>query len=99
MSTLLLTILSVGVAGTIAVLCYVFLYREYVLIIQRAFFFRIGLGTLLAAIVGSGSLVVDAIPIHLTHAVFAVSVAAAVHAVQRGLHPDTEAWFYSLFES
>jgi disulfide bond formation protein DsbB len=89
----------IGVTSAIAVLCYVLLYREYVLVIQRAFFFRIGLGALLAAVVGSSSLVVDAIPIHLTHAVFAVSVAAAVHAVQRGLHPDTEAWFYSLFES
>ncbi|WP_435120052.1 hypothetical protein [Halolamina sp. C58] len=99
MSTLFLTVLSVAAAGAVAVLCYVFLYRESVLVIQRPFFFRVGAGALLGTIVGASTLLFDVVPIHLVHAVFAVSVAAAVHAVESGLHPNTEAWFYSLFES
>ncbi|WP_435069759.1 hypothetical protein [Haloplanus sp. C73] len=97
MTVLLLSLLSIVVAGWLALFCYALLYRDVVLVIQRPFFFRIGFGALWAVVVGTSAVLVDWAPTHLVHAVFAVSVAAAVHAVQGGLHPDTEAWFYSLF--
>ncbi|MFC6723029.1 hypothetical protein ACFQE1_01210 [Halobium palmae] len=97
MNLLLLTALSVVVTGTIAVLCYVFLYREYILVIQRPFFFRLGLGAFLATIFSVSSVVFEQVPLHLSHAVLAVSVAASVHAIQDGVHPENEDWFHSLF--
>ncbi|WP_254538788.1 hypothetical protein [Halomarina litorea] len=97
MNQLLSTVLLIGVSGTIALLCYVFLYREYILVIQRPFFFRLGLGAFLAAILSVSSLVFEQVPLHLSHAVLAVAVAAAVHAIQDGLSPENEGWFHSLF--
>ncbi|MDS0243224.1 MULTISPECIES: hypothetical protein [unclassified Haloferax] len=99
MNPLLLPVLSILVAGVLAALCYALLYRESVLVIQRPLFFRIGVGALFTVVIGVGTLLITWIPMHLVHAVFAVSVATAVHAVHRGLHPDTEAWFYSLFRT
>jgi disulfide bond formation protein DsbB len=99
MNPLLLPVLSTLTAGGLAGLCYVLLYRDSVLLIQRPFFFRIGVGALFAAVIGTSAFFVAWIPTHLIHAVFAISVAVAVHAVHRGLHPDTEAWFYSLFRT
>jgi hypothetical protein len=99
MTVLLFSLLSIFVAGGLALCCYALLYRDVVLVIQRPFFFRIGFGALCAAVVGASAVLVDWVPTHLIHAVFAVSVAAAVHSVQDGLHPDTEAWFYSLFRT
>lgn len=98
MSDVLLTTLSAGVAATIATLCYVFLYREYVLVIQRPLFFRIGLGALFATLVGVSALLFEQVSIHILHALFAVSVAAAVRSVHGGVHPDNEPWFHVLFE-
>ncbi|WP_311173226.1 hypothetical protein [Halobellus ordinarius] len=99
MTALLLSLLSALVAGGLAFLCYILLYGDTVLVIQRPFFFRIGVGALCAAVLGVSAVAVDWVPTHLVHAVFAVSVAAAVQAVHTGLHPDTEAWFYSLFRT
>ncbi|MFC7130464.1 hypothetical protein [Haloferax chudinovii] len=99
MNPLLPSLLSILVAGGLALWCYVLLYRDTVLVIQRPLFFRIGLGALCAVGVGASTLLVTWIPTHLVHAVFAVSIAAAVHSVHEGLHPDTEAWFYSLFRT
>ena len=97
MTVLLLLLLSALVAGGLAFLCYILLYGDTVLVIQRPFFFRIGVGALSGAVLGVGAIAVAWVPTHLAHAVFALSVAAAVQAVHSGLHPDTEAWFYSLF--
>ena len=99
MTVLLFSLLSIFVAGGLAIWCYVLLYRDFVLVIQRPFFFRIGFGALCATVVGTSVVLVGWIPTHLVHTIFAVSVAAAVHTVQGGLHPDTEAWFYSLFRT
>lgn len=99
MTPILLPMVSITVAGGLALLCYGLLYWDYVLVVQRSFFFRIGVGALCAAVIGASAMLVAWIPTHLVHTVFAVSVAAAVHAVQSGLHPDTEAWFYSLFRT
>jgi hypothetical protein len=99
MTVLLLSFLSIFVAGGLALFCYALLYRDVVLVIQRSFFFRIGFGALGTAVIGTSAVLIDWLPPHLVHAVFAVSVAAAVHAVQGGLHPDTESWFYSLFRT
>lgn len=99
MTTLLLSILSILITGGLALCCYVLLYRDVVLVIQRPFLFRIGFGALCATVVGTSAVLINWVPTHLIHAVFAVSIAAAVHAVQGGLHPDTEAWFYSLFRT
>lgn len=93
----LLLLLSIPISGGLAFFCYVLLYKDAVLIIQRPFFSRIGIGALCAAVIGAAALLVPRIPLHLGHAAFAVAVAAAVHNVQGGLHPDTETWFYSLF--
>ena len=82
----------------ITILCYVFLYREYVLVIQRSLFFRVGLGALLATVIGVSALLFDQVPTHFTHAVFAVSVAAAVRSMHRGIHLHNESWFYTLFK-
>lgn len=99
MTVLLLSLLSIFVAGGLALFCYALLYRDGVLVIQRPLFFRIGIGALCAAVLGTSAVLIDWIPTHVVHAVFAVSVAAAVHAVHGGLHSDTEAWFYSLFRT
>ncbi|WP_135666925.1 hypothetical protein [Halorhabdus rudnickae] len=99
MTVLLLSLLSIFVAGGLARYCYALLYRDDVLVIQRPFFFRIGFGALCAAVIGTSAVLVGWDPTQLIHTVFAVSIAAAVHAVQGGLHPDTEAWFYSLFRT
>lgn len=98
MSNVLLSALSASVTAAIAVLCYVFLYQEHVLVIQRPLFFRIGLGAVLATIIGAGALLFGQVSTHYMHAVFALSVAAAVRSVHRGAHPDNESWFYTLFE-
>lgn len=98
MSTVLLSALSASVTAAIAVLCYVFLYREHVLVMQRPLFFRIGLGAVLATIIGAGTLLFGQVSTHYMHAVLALSVAAAVRSVHRGVHPNNESWFYTLFE-
>lgn len=99
MTALLLSLLTILAAGGLAFLCYILLYGDTVLVIQRPFFFRIGVGALCAAVIGASAVVVSWVPTHLVHAVFAVSIAAAVQAVHNGLHRDTEAWFYSLFRT
>jgi hypothetical protein len=97
MSSVLLLLIPTLITSGLAVLCYVLLYQDTVLVIQRAFFFRVGVGASISAVIGVGALLTESVPTHLLHAVFAVSVAMAVHAVSDGLHPDTEPWFYSLF--
>jgi hypothetical protein len=99
MMALLFSLLSAVIAGGLAFLCYILLYGDTVLVIQRPFFFRIGVGALCAAVLGASAVVVGWVPTHLLHAIFAVSIAAAVRTVHNGLHPDTEAWFYSLFRT
>ena len=98
MSAGFLTGASVGSALAIAVLCYVLLYRTDHVVVQRSFFFRVGLGGLLAAVAGGTALLLGVRSTHLGHAVFAFFVAAAVRVVRRSVHPANESWFETLFD-
>lgn len=99
MSSPLLIAFSITTTSVIAALCYVLLYQERVLVIQRSFFFRLGTGALIAAIVSITSILVKSVPLRLAHAVLLVSIAAAIHTIREGIHPKNKSWFYLLFRS